>query len=99
MKFEEGPLHAVSDQPVGDLLEETLEEGFDAHSRTLYDDDEQVFGSDSEVYEQVMLVPDPLPVWAKNTLHDVNKLVGNSADPRRTRSQFFEAPTDLDAKN
>jgi hypothetical protein len=40
---------------------------------------------------------DPLPVWAKNTLHDVGELVDNPTDPRRTRSQFFEAPTALDA--
>ena len=44
-----------------------------------------------------MAAPDPLPVWAKKTLHDVGELVDNLADPRRTRSQFFEAPTDLDA--
>ena len=86
MKFEEGPLHAVLNQPIMDLLDETIEERFDAHSSTSDYDDEQVFGSDSEVYEQVMLVPDPLPVWAKNTLHDVSELVNNPADPRRTRS-------------
>jgi hypothetical protein len=45
VKFEEGPLHAVSDQPVGDFLDETVEEGFDAHSRTSDNDDEKVFGS------------------------------------------------------
>ena len=61
MKFEEGPLHAVLDQPVGDFLDETIEEGFDAHSRTSDNDDEQVFGSDSEVDEQVMASLDPLP--------------------------------------
>jgi hypothetical protein len=30
-------------------------------------------------------------------LHDVGELVDNPTDPRRTRSQFFEAPTSLDA--
>jgi hypothetical protein len=45
VKFEEGPLHAVSDQPVEDFLDETVEEGFDAHSRTSDNDDEKVFGS------------------------------------------------------
>jgi len=40
---------------------------------------------------------DPLSFWAKNTLHNVGELVGNLTDLRRTRSQFFEAPTALDA--
>lgn len=31
MKFEHGPLHVVSHHPVGDLLDETIEEGFDYH--------------------------------------------------------------------
>jgi hypothetical protein len=44
-----------------------------------------------------MASPDPLPVWAKKTLHDVGELVDNPTDPRRTRSQFFEAPTALAA--
>jgi hypothetical protein len=44
VKFEEGPLHEVSDHPVEDFLDETVEEGFDAHSRTSYNDDENVFG-------------------------------------------------------
>jgi len=47
VNFEEGPLHAVSDQPVRDFLDETVEEGFDAHSRNLDNYDEKVFGSDS----------------------------------------------------
>lgn len=38
---------------------------------------------------------DPLLVWSKKTLHDAGELVGNLADPRRTRSQFFEAPIAL----
>jgi len=42
-----------------------------------------------------MAAPDPLPVWAKKTLHDADELVDNPTDPRRTRSQFFEAPTAL----
>lgn len=40
VKFEEGPVHAVSDQPVRDLLEEIVEEEFYAHLSTLDDDDE-----------------------------------------------------------
>ena len=45
VKFEEGPLHAISDQPVEDLLDETVEEGFDVHSINLDDDDDEyVFG-------------------------------------------------------
>jgi len=86
VKFEAGPLHAVSNHPIGDLVGETVEEGFDAHSITSDDDDEKVFGSYSEVHEQVMASQYPLPVWAKKTLHDVGELVRNSADPRRTRS-------------
>jgi hypothetical protein len=42
-----------------------------------------------------MASPDPLPVWAKKTLHDAGELVGNPIDLRRTGSQFFEAPTAL----
>ena len=38
-----------------------------------------------------MAALDPLPVSAKNTLHDVDELVDNPTDPRRTRLQFFEA--------
>lgn len=44
VKFEAGPLHAVSKHPVGDFLDGTIEEGFDTHLSTLYDDDEEVFG-------------------------------------------------------
>jgi hypothetical protein len=47
VKFEEGPLHAVSDHSVEDFLDETVEEGFDAHLRNSDNDDEKVFGSDS----------------------------------------------------
>lgn len=44
-----------------------------------------------------MSSPHPLLVWAKKTLHDVSELVGNPADPRRTRSQFFDGPAALAA--
>ena len=40
VKFEAGPLHAVSNHHVGDLLDKIVEEGFYAHSSTSYDDDE-----------------------------------------------------------
>lgn len=62
VKFKAGPLHAISNHPVGDLLDETVEEGFDAHSCTSDDDDEKVFISYLEVDEEVMASPDPLPV-------------------------------------
>jgi len=47
VKFEACPLHAISNHPVGDLVDEKFEEGFDAHSSTSDDDDENFFGSDS----------------------------------------------------
>lgn len=97
VKFEEGPLHVVSDHPVGDLLDETIEEGFDSHSSISDDDDEKVLSSDLEVDDQVMVSLEPLPVWAKKTMHDTGELVGNLVDLRRTRSQFFETPTKLNA--
>jgi len=40
VKFEEGPLHVVSYQPVGEFLDETVENGFDGHLRTSDNDDE-----------------------------------------------------------
>jgi hypothetical protein len=45
VKFKEGPLHTVLDQPARDFLDETVEEGFDAHSINLDNDYENVFGS------------------------------------------------------
>jgi hypothetical protein len=38
-----------------------------------------------------MSTPTQLPTWAKKTLQDASELVGNPADTRRTRSQFFGA--------
>jgi hypothetical protein len=37
------------------------------------------------------------PTWAEKTLQDAGELVGDLADTRRTRSQFFGAPQALDA--
>jgi hypothetical protein len=37
------------------------------------------------------------PTWAQKTLQDAGELIGDPADTRRTRSQFFWAPQDLAA--
>ena len=44
-----------------------------------------------------MASPTQLPTWAEKTLQDAGELVGDPADTRRTRSQFFGAPQALAA--
>jgi hypothetical protein len=39
-----------------------------------------------------MASPTQFPTWAEKTLQDAGELVGDPADTRRTRSQFFGAP-------
>ena len=41
--------------------------------------------------------PTHFPAWAEKTLQDAGELVSDSADTRRTRSQFFGAPQALAA--
>jgi hypothetical protein len=43
-----------------------------------------------------MASPTHFPTWAEKTLEDAGELVGDPADTRRTRSQFFGAPQALD---
>jgi hypothetical protein len=42
-----------------------------------------------------MSSPTQFPTWAEKTLQDAGELVGDPADTRRTRSQFFGAPQAL----
>jgi hypothetical protein len=44
-----------------------------------------------------MASPTKFPTWAQKTLQNVGELIGDPADTRRTRSQFFWAPQDLAA--
>jgi hypothetical protein len=44
-----------------------------------------------------MVAPTQFPTWVEKTLQDVSELVGDPADTRRTRSQFFGAPQALAA--
>jgi hypothetical protein len=43
-----------------------------------------------------MDAPTQLPTWADKTLKDAGELVGDPADTKRTRSQFFGDPQALD---
>jgi hypothetical protein len=43
-----------------------------------------------------MAAPTHFPTWAEKTLQDEGELVGDLADTRRTRSQFFGAHQTLD---
>jgi hypothetical protein len=44
-----------------------------------------------------MASPTQLPTWVEKTLQDAGELVGDPADTRRARSQFFGAPQALAA--
>jgi hypothetical protein len=54
--------------------------------------------SDIEDEDHFMAAPTQFPTWAEKTLEDGGELVDDPADTRGTRSQFFWAPQDLDAK-
>ena len=97
VKFDEESLHDFSEDPAEEPLVATDEEESENSSSTLDQPSEQPFGSDIEDEEQVMAAPTQLPTWAEKTLQDAGELVGDPADTRRTRSQFFGAPQALAA--
>jgi hypothetical protein len=97
VKFEEESLHDFSEDPAEEPLVVTDEEESETSSSTSEKPSEKPFGSDIEDEEQVMASPTQFPTWAEKTLQDAGELVGDPADTRRTRSQFFGAPQALAA--
>jgi hypothetical protein len=97
VKFEEESLHDFSEDPAEEPLVVTDEEELENSSSTSEKPLEKNFGSDIEDEDQVMASPTQLPTWAEKTLQDAGELVGDPADTRRTRSQFFGAPQALAA--
>ena len=98
VKFEEESLHDFSEDPAKEPLIVTDEEVSKNSLRTSKHPLEHPFRSDTEDEEKFMAAPTQLPTWAEKTLQDAGELVGDPADTRRTRSQFFGAPQALDAK-
>jgi hypothetical protein len=97
VKFEEESLHDFSKDPGEEPLVVTDEEESETSSSNSKKKSEHPFGSDIEDEEKVMAAPTHFPTWAEKTLQDAGELVGDPADTRRTRSQFFGAPQDLTA--
>jgi hypothetical protein len=97
VKFEEESLHDFSEDPAEEPLVVTDEEESETSSSTSEQPSEKPFRSDTEDEEQVMASPTQFPTWAEKTLQDAGELVGDPADTRRTRSQFFGAPQALAA--
>jgi hypothetical protein len=95
VKFEEESLHDFSEDPVEEPLVVTDEEESETSSSTLENPSEKPFGYDTKDEDQVMASPTQFPTWAEKTLQDAGELVGDPADTRRTRSQFFGAPQAL----
>jgi hypothetical protein len=95
VKFEEESLHDFSEDPAEEPLVVTDEEESKNSSRNLEKPSEKPFRSDTEDEDQVISTPTQFPTWAEKTLQDVGELVGDPADTRRTRSQFFGAPQAL----
>ena len=97
VKFEEESLHDFSEDPVKEPLVVTDEEESETSSSTLENPSKKTFKSDTKDEYQVMDAPTQFPTWAEKTLQDAGELVGDPADTRRTRSQFFGAPQALAA--
>jgi hypothetical protein len=97
VKFEEESLYDFSEDPVEEPLVVTDEEESENYLSTLEKPSEHTFWSDIEYEEQVMAAPTQFPTWLEKTLQDEGELVGDPADTRRTRSQFFGAPQALAA--
>jgi hypothetical protein len=98
VKFEEESLHDLSEDPIEEPLVVTDEEESKNSSRNLEKPSENPFRSDTNYEEKVMASPTQFPTWAKKTLQDAGELVGDPADTRRTRSQFFGDPQALATK-
>jgi hypothetical protein len=97
VKFEEESLHDFLEDPAKEPLVVTDEEELETSLSTSKNPSEKPLRYYIEDEDQVMSSPTQLPTWAEKTLQYAGELVGDLADTRRTRSQFFGAPQAMDA--